>query len=214
MNELVGFTVEQTSRLTKLSPRQLMYWDKTGFFSPSVLDAEKRFFSRFYSFRQVVGLRTIALLRNTHGIPLQELRKVGRWLGERYESPWASLRLYVAGKRVFFIEPASDAVLTAREPSQQVFPIELLKVATDTEKAVEDMKSRQPDEVGQVSRKRNIANNQPVVAGTRIHTAAIWNLHKSGLSQAGILKEYPLLTKDDVQAAIAFERQQRSRKAG
>jgi len=39
------------------------YWDDTGFFSPTLIDEHRRrAFGRIYSFRDVVGLRTIALL--------------------------------------------------------------------------------------------------------------------------------------------------------
>ena len=87
MNSLVAFTAEQVSRLTGLSDHQLRYWDSTGFFRPSLADEPKRPYGRVYSFRDVVGLRAIAIIRNKHGIPLQELRKLGAWLEAHYDQP-------------------------------------------------------------------------------------------------------------------------------
>jgi DNA-binding transcriptional MerR regulator len=85
--------------LTGLSARQLRYWDETEFFSPALLDEYKRrAFGRIYSFRDVVGLRTIAILRNLHRIPLQELRRVGAWLKDNHDEPWSRLRFALEGR--------------------------------------------------------------------------------------------------------------------
>lgn len=84
MAELLAFTADHVARLTGLSNRQLRYWDQTGFFAPTHLDEHhRRAFGRIYSFRDVVGLRAISILRKTHKIPLQELRRVGEWLRGR-----------------------------------------------------------------------------------------------------------------------------------
>lgn len=88
MAELAAFTAEHVCRLTGLSSRQLRYWDRTDFFSPTLLDDHRRrAFGRIYSFRDVVGLGTTSILRNIHRVPLQELRRVGAWLKERHDAP-------------------------------------------------------------------------------------------------------------------------------
>src|SRR5947209_8547317 len=92
MAELLAFTTEHVCRLTGLSVGQVRYWDKTEFFSPTLVDGVRRAFSRIYSFRDVVGLRTIAMLRNKHHVPLQQLRRIGEWLHRHHETPWSSLR--------------------------------------------------------------------------------------------------------------------------
>src|SRR5438128_5134619 len=105
--ELLAFTADHVCSLTGLSKRQLRYWDATDFFSPTLADDEfgRRAFGRVYSFRDLVGLRTIAVLREQ--IPLQELRRVGQWLRAHSETPWSSLRLGVSGKTVTFQDPAT-----------------------------------------------------------------------------------------------------------
>lgn len=81
MSEVIAFTSEHVCRITGLSAGQLRYWDKTEFFSPPLVDHHsRRNFGRIYSFRDVVGLRTIAVLRKR--VPLSEVRKVGGWLAE------------------------------------------------------------------------------------------------------------------------------------
>lgn len=214
MPDLIGFTVDQAASITGLSVRQLRYWDKTAFFPPGFMGGSDRSGLRLYTFRDLVGLRALSELRKTHGISLQELRKTARGLAERHESPWASLTLYVAGSRVFFDDPESGVVLAGRPGGQSTMRFELKRVATDTQAAVDRMRSRSLDEIGKVRQKRNVAHNAPVVAGTRIPTAAIWDLHQSGLSTQAIIREYPSLTVSDVRAALSFERKRRTKKAG
>jgi uncharacterized protein (DUF433 family) len=213
MSEVVGFTAEQASRITGLSLRQLRYWDKTGFFSPSVIGTARRIYSHLYSFRNLVGLRTIALLRKKHRIPLQELRRVGSWLTEQHEAPWANLSLFVSGRHVFFEDPASGTVLDARTGKQSVFPIHLIKVASDTQKEVDRLKGRPQGEVGRIQKHRNVVHNQYVIAGTRVPVSAIWNLHIAGYKPERILSEYPFLLEEDVKSAIHFA-SARQKKAG
>src|SRR5438105_15922023 len=106
MSEIVAFTAEHVCRLTGLSRRQLRYWDTTGFFSPTdVPSTGGRIFARIYSFRDVVGLRAIAILRNSHHVPLQELRRVGAWLKQHHDSPWSGLRLGLSNRKVAFVHP-------------------------------------------------------------------------------------------------------------
>jgi uncharacterized protein (DUF433 family) len=204
MTDLFAFTADQASRVTGLSLRQLAYWDKTGFFSPSGVVAGSRAYSRLYSFRNLVGLKAIALLRNKHQIPLQELRRVGKWLADRHDSPWASLSLFVAGKRIYFEDPSSGLLLDAHSGTQTVLPIELTKVAAETQIEVERLRARQPGDVGRIGKHRLIAHNQAVVAGTRVPASAIWNLHSAGYGIHEILSEYPSLLEADVKSAIAF----------
>jgi len=214
MTELMAFTTEHVCRLTGLSKRQIRYWDDTGFFSPTLLDEHRqRAFGRIYSFRDIVGLRTIAILRNDHKVPLQELRRVGAWLQREHETPWSSLRFALKGRTVVFIDPASGAPTEPSGRGQTVLPIALLPIANEMGKAAERLRERQPDQIGKLERKRYVVHNAWVVAGTRIPTEAIWNFHEAGRSTKQIIAEYPRLTAEDVRAAIEFESGRRKRAA-
>jgi hypothetical protein len=92
-----------------------------------------------------VGLRTVGLLRNKHGIPLQTLRIVNDWLKKNYETPWSDLRFWVANKQVFFEDedPNSSALYTGRPPVQSVMAIQLREVARETDQAIERLRQRQ-----------------------------------------------------------------------
>jgi uncharacterized protein (DUF433 family) len=215
MNTIMAFTREQVRRLTGLSDAQLRYWDKTGFFSPQYADEERHgAFSRIYSYRDVVGLRAIAELRQR--VPLQQLRKVGEWLAGHYDEPWSSLTFYVSGRQVFFDEPETGEPVASRPSGHGAMRVEMTKVAHRVDTAVEELRRRGPDQIGKVTRNRYVVHNAPVLSGTRIPTAAVWDFYQAGYDIPAIMREYPTLTPEDVQAAIEYEcnHAQRRRTAG
>ncbi|HKV56407.1 MAG TPA: DUF433 domain-containing protein [Candidatus Binataceae bacterium] len=200
-----AFSAVHVCRVTGLSQRQLNYWDDTKFFSPYHASENRRSpFSRVYSFDDVVGLRTIAILRKDHKVPLQELRKVAEYLGKYHSKPWSGLVLYVAGKQVHFREPATGKIRKAGGP-QYVIAVTLRKIVDDVRARAETLRCRRPDQIGQVERNRNVVHNAWVLAGTRIPTKAIWRYHKAGYATDHIIREYPQLTKADVASAISHE---------
>lgn len=206
MSELAAFTADHVCRLTGLSARQLGYWDRTEFFSPTYLDGyRRRAFGRIYSFRDVVGLRTIALLRKHHKVPLQELRRVGAWLKERHSEPWSSLRFALLGRRVLFFEPNTGDAIEPRGHGQKVLPIALEPIANEMQSAAARLRERSRHQLGRLARNRYVVHNAWVIAGTRISTTAIWNFYKAGYSDEAIIAEFPRLTPEDVRAAIEFE---------
>ena len=215
MSELLAFTAEHVRHLTGISDRQLRYWDQTEFFTPTYVDENRhRPFRRVYSFRDVVGLRVIAVLRNRHKVPLQELRKVGEWLKRHHDSPWAELTFFVSGRHVFFEDPETGVRMGGRPLGQTVFPIAMEEVATEMRQAAERLRDRRPEQIGKVSRYRYVAHNAPVLAGTRIPTAAVWTFRKAGYSVDAIIKEYPRLMPGDIQAATRFEQRRQRKRAG
>ena len=209
--EILAFSADHVRRLTGLSSTQLRYWDDTEFFAPEYADGA-RAFGRVYSFRDVVGLRTIAVLRNERRISLQELRKVGATLRQHAQTPWSSLSLYVVGKGIFFRDPGSGAVLTASKGRQRAFEMDLESVARDVERDASALRQRRTDELGKIAKNRYVMHNAPVVAGTRIPTAAVWNLSAAGYTTAQIIAEYPRLTAADVVEALSFEKRLRDRR--
>lgn len=210
MSDIQAFTAEQVCRLTRLSPRQLAYWDKTEFFQPEYLSEYRtRAFGRIYSFRDVVGLRVIAILRNDHHVPLQELRRVGAWLQTHHQTPWSGLRLGLSGRKITFLDVSKGVFVEASESGQEVFEMNLELIASEMQQAASALRERGPDQIGQVVRNRFVVHNAYVVAGTRIPTLAIWNFHDAGYTVAQILAEYPRLTVPDVAAAIEFEKARR-----
>jgi uncharacterized protein (DUF433 family) len=208
MTTILAFTAEQVANLTGLSIRQLRYWDTTDFFHPSFRDEVGKPFGRIYSFRDVVSLRVLSLLRNTYDVSLQELRKVQNWLADQPEATWGSGKFYVSGQRVYFYDPRTELIHQGKQPQQTVTPIELKEVVADTDERAKRLRERDSNDIGKVLRNRYISHNAPVLSGTRIRTSAIWDFHEAGYSVEEIIAEYPRLTKEDVKAAIRFEARQ------
>jgi uncharacterized protein (DUF433 family)/DNA-binding transcriptional MerR regulator len=212
MFPLTAFTTDTVARITGLSVHQLQRWDRTGFFVPSFADPERRRpYSRVYSFEDLVGLRTIAKLRE-QGVSFPALKRVRAFFTahaspSRTNKDWANRRFYVVGPHVYFTH--EDAVIAAKPLGQQIEPriLELGPIVNDVAAAVHRLPDRGPDQVGEVSRDRLILGGAPVIAGTRIATATIARFARHGYDTAAILAEYPRLRADDIDAAIAFERQ-------
>jgi uncharacterized protein (DUF433 family) len=197
-------------RLTGLSHRQLSYWDDTGFFSPQFAFQNRQSpFSRVYSFQDVIGLRTIAILRKRYHISLQELRKVAKGLSEYHERPWSELTLYVVRKQVYFKEPDTESVRAAL--SGQYTHLRLKSIIEDLTLEASKLKQRSQNQFGRIERHRYVVHNAWVIAGTRIPTRAIWRFHEAGYRHAQIMREYPILTERDIDAAIHHEQKQAKR---
>jgi len=100
---IAAFSEDQVSRLTRLRKGRLRYWERTGFFVPSYLNwAGTRNGIRIYSFRDIVALRTLEMLRVQNNVPLQHLRKVAERLSELGMDAWAGTTLWVLNRHVHF----------------------------------------------------------------------------------------------------------------
>ena len=206
---LLAFNVEQVHRLTGLSERQIRYWAKKEFYTPEYSNEDRRAFGRVYSFQDLVYLRTIALLRNTHKVPIKQLRRVHEWLDNHPSETWASLKFHVVGRELIFEDRDLKLWLSARCPSQAAIPIHLDAVISNARVDASALRDRSPEEIGSISRHRLVSHNAPVLAGTRIRTSAIWKFHEAGYTDQQILDQYPRLEPADIEAALQYERQQR-----
>ncbi|HXM72295.1 MAG TPA: DUF433 domain-containing protein [Candidatus Dormibacteraeota bacterium] len=200
------YSPDQVRRLTGLSARQLSYWDKTGFFQPALPNDDGERFGRVYSFQDLVGLRVIALMRQR--VPLQELRRVGAWLDEHRDS-WAGRQFWIRGRRVYWDDDIGQRVGT-RQPQQVEMRIEMDAVSQDMRAAIAAFRKRDPAQVGQLERRRYTVGNDQVIAGTRIPTRAIWQMHRAGYSRKAIRTEFPRLTDRDIAAALESEEHRRA----
>lgn len=212
MTVVMAFTVEQAARVAGVSERRVRYWDETGILSPSLAHEKPRTpYGRIYSFRDLVGLRTLADLRDRFNVPLQTLRAVGQRLRCHHETPWSELRFVVDGNHLYFRDPELCMLVSAIEPGQIVLPfnLDLTEVARETERRARELVRRSETDLGEIVTNRYVMGNRPVLAGTRIPTTAIWDFHIAGYDTDQIIKEYPRLTRIDVERAIAFEEQRR-----
>lgn len=200
------FTADQVCTLCGVSPRQLAHWDDTGFFKPKYADKKRHAFNRIYSFRDVVGLRTVGLLRNKYKVPLTpDLRQISEELKKTPDADWSTLVFYrdPIGK-IYFVHPGTGELVGTRPHGQRPL-FKMSEIIRKVEQNLERMNRRKPRQIGKIDRNRFIAQNADVIAGTRIPTAAIYRLHKAGFNADAIIREYPRLTIADVEAAIQNE---------
>lgn len=203
-NVVFGFSADNVIRLTGLTKGQLAYWDKMGFFPPQYAsDNRKSPYSRIYSFRDVVGLRTLSLLRNKYDVSFQRLRKFAERLAEYEPALWAESQVYMFGREFYVGRPESEI---AENSEGQLAPVIFLKnVIGEVERGMNELKQRKPQQIGKISRNRFVARNAATIDGTRIPVATIKRYHEAGFSNAEILREYPSLTEDDITAALTYE---------
>lgn len=198
---VAAFSADQVVKLTGLTMRQLAYWDDTGFFKPQYASENRRSpYSRIYSFSDIVGLRTISLLKNGYNVSMNHLKETAEKLSRYTKRPWSDVKLAVWNREVTWIDP--DTGKPASVISGQFILFELIDVIDDMKQKTESLRTRSNDEIGKIVRKRNIAHNRPVFAGTRIPVAAVLNFAEAGYNIDDILKEYPTLTKEDIEVAM------------
>jgi uncharacterized protein (DUF433 family) len=199
-----AFSLEQVERLTGITRRQLVYWDRTRFFIPSLADENRRTpNSRIYSFRDVACLKVLNTIRNEIRVPLPHLREVKEKLAHLGEDMWARTTLYVLNRRVVFDHPETEQKEEVVS-GQAILQIPLRVVQSDMEKAVKSLLARDPDTVGRIEKNRGIASSEPVVAGTRIPVRAVKAFKKAGYSIRQIREQYPSLTDEDIKAALSY----------
>jgi uncharacterized protein (DUF433 family) len=200
-----AFTEDHVERLTGISQRQLRYWDRTGFFAPSLAYEDRRSpYSRLYSFRDIVSLKIVSALRNEANVPLPHLREVKEKLAHLGDDVWAKTTLYVLNRRVIFDSPGNRDRKEEVVSGQVMLQIPLKVVSGSMEEAVRALRKRDDAAIGKIERRKNIAHNQAVIAGTRIPVRSIKAFAEAGYTTKQIQKEYPTLTAEDIKAALAF----------
>lgn len=195
---LAAFSIDHASRVTGISKSRLAQWDKKGFFSPEYLEDYDRgnAYARVYSFTDLVGLRTIAILVDDYKISIRELAATYPELAKNVQRPWANTQLAVWKKKVVW-----DLQSLPRDRHGQYVGnhIELKSVASEVAAKAEELRRRSQDLVGATEKHRYVARNAEVVAGTRIPVSTIRSFIDAGFSDTAIISEYPTLTKGDVE---------------
>lgn len=205
-NQVSGlFSEAQVSRLTGLSVRQLRLWAKSDFFRATIDPRRDPAYTiALYDFRELACLRVIGLLRKKHGVSLQELRRTKERLSHMGPDIWARTTLYVLRKRVVIVNPQTGNREEVTS-GQGVLSIPLRVVTGELEKEARLLRDRDPASIGLIEQKRGLANNRPVIAGTRVLVTTILSWLEEGFDHAEILKQFPVLTEKDISAVIDFK---------
>lgn len=202
---IAAFSEEHTERLTGITKSQLRYWDRTDFYSPTFGGEDwDSSIGRVYSFKDIVSLRVINVLRNQYKVSLPHLREVGEKLSAKFTDKWTGVRLFVSKKKkVAWDEPGT------RKPQeivsgQYVLAVEVDAIVSNIKKDIKSLNKRDDSDVGRIEKVRTVNHNDAVVAGTRIRVRAIRRFREAGYTPKQIVKEYPDLTERDVLAALEY----------
>ena len=196
------FGADHVQRLTGLSAFQLREWDRAGFFAPQYAYENRRVAAgRVYSFQDLVGLRTLAVLSKTHRIRLPELKKTAKSLSQWSRTPWSSLTLYVLNREVHFQNPVTGDIEGAIT-GQLAVAIPLEDVMADMRAEADRLAKRPRETIGNLDRRKFRMHNAWCVAGTRIPVSAIYNFTDAGYGPKQIVEQYPDLTAKDIKAAL------------
>lgn len=203
---IAAFSEEHAQRLTGISQSQLRYWDRSKFFLPSFPGGDwSSSFGRVYSFKDIVALRVLNVLRNQYDVPLQHLRVVSEKLSHLASERWTGVSLYVLRKRVIWKEPGTELPQEIVTGQYVVPSIVLDVVVSDTQQAIQStLNARGKEQLGRVEKSRFVNHNDAVLSGTRIRVSAIKRFSEAGYTVDQILKEYPDLTKTDVASALGY----------
>lgn len=200
MEDTLAFPDKRAAELAGISMKQLRHWEKTGLVVPSVREQiSPRNTVRLYSFRDLLELLVVAELRHRPGISLQHIRRlVAHLRGRDFEAPLSELKFATRGSEIYINYPdggwSGDPY-----PDQLIYrqAIALDEVAAKIDRAT----GRDPAAAGQVTSRRGVHRGHPVFAGTRIPVAAVQRYLEAGYDTTAILREYPSLTKDDIDTA-------------
>jgi uncharacterized protein (DUF433 family) len=202
----MAFTTDQVARLAGVSRGRLRYWETTGTFQPTYVEApDTGPYRRIYSFQDLVNLRAMARLRVDFSVPLHELRNVTHYLRKHQETPWSELAVRVYGNHLVFRDPDSGQWMTADPMGQMTFELAFEDVRNESERDARALLRRPQSQYGTIARNRNVMSNRWVFAGTRIPVDAVLAFHHQGYGRDRILTEYPSLVDEDIDAALVFE---------
>lgn len=194
---LRAFSVDHAAKITELTKARLTRWDRLGFFSPELADPEDSGnpYGRVYSYTDLVGLRTLAVLADKHRMSLKELRKAHDVLATHVNKPWSEMQLSVLNRKIVY-----DLGGAPRDTEGQLAGnhVPLLTIASEVARRAEALRKRDNDQIGVFERHKFIAHNARVLAGTRIPVSAVESFIEAGYSDRAIVAEYPTLTKFDV----------------
>lgn len=213
--EQAVFTADQTIRLTGITRRQLEYWMRTDLVRADIASGNGRGSVRLFTFQNLLEIRVAAWLRDQ--LSLQLIRKIIGHLREQKEHPLAELQFAVIEKEGSRGISQHRHVIVQRPDGtwekwtgQQMLKVRvpIRRFSGELAKAAEKDRSM-TRKVGHVQTRRGALGSAPVLAGTRIPTAAVWRLHEAGYSTQRILENYPGLQRADITAALKEERRRR-----
>lgn len=188
------------SALSGATLSQLAHWRR----QPPLFEPEYRDSTRvFYSFRDVVALRSLVYLREAEGLSLQKIRRSihnARRLGK--EEHLSEYKFVAVGDTVVLVHGA-EAIDILKKPGNHV-------VATlvdifgrfESQRTGEVLPLKTP--IRGVSIDADVCSGYPVVAGTRVRYDQVSSLITDGVPPEEIREFYPSVSADAARGAKEF----------
>ncbi|MCK5286220.1 MAG: MerR family transcriptional regulator [Thermodesulfovibrionia bacterium] len=123
----MNFKTKTASKITRLSIRQIDYWDRTHFIKPSVHEASGYGSMRLYSFNDLVQLKLAKTLLDK-GVSLQKIRKAIIYLRKNMsevKKPLLEIRFLTDGETIFVLTKNQKKIIDTLKSGQLVFSIAL-----------------------------------------------------------------------------------------
>ena len=185
-----------TAALTGATIRQLRHWRNTRLLEPEYSTGTRV----FYSYRDIVALRTFVYLRETHS--LQKIRKAITGLRSLGQPGHLSrYRLVSQGSTIVLTEDAEDVDLL-NKPGQTLARFDDIARPFDTRDGVRIRDLAQP--TAHISIDPETQGGHPVIAGTRVPFEAVASLVADGVPAEDIKLFYPTVTTAAARSAVEF----------
>ncbi len=128
----------EVCKIINLTYRQLDYYDRTDFVTPSINNGKGYGSRRMYSFSDLLKLKVIKKLLEA-GVSLQKIRKAKRYLeenGNNHDNSFLKVTLISDGNSVYACS-SDKAIIDTLKSGQGVFGIALGKVYEDLKGDIE-----------------------------------------------------------------------------
>jgi uncharacterized protein (DUF433 family) len=204
---------DRAARIAGISRQRLYYWERTKLITPTHRKRlSSRVIVRLYDLQRLTELKVAAQLVVGHGVTVQSLRPLLKYLRARYEAPLATLRYAVQNRKVFYF--ADGTWSPGLDPGQMMFEdlLHLEKIRASVRR--EAQHKRGSEQVGHVVKVRGVQGSAPVFEGTRVPLASVWEFLDDAESMSKILAAYPDLEVGDVRKAERMRQAAKLLRAG
>ena len=200
-------------RITRLTRRQLEYWDQIGLVRPSVAGhSEGGRLPRLYSFTDLLKLKVAAEMRRRHVLPGEIKARIEELQDRGIDDPLLTLRIVGdpsgARGRAFWIHPNTKRLMSWKSVDQEAdtYDLPIQDLRTGLVQTIRQLTRRRP---GSPEKVRGVQGSTFVVKGTRVPTRKVFDLVTEGWSTREVVEALPRLTERDVSRAVSFEERRR-----
>lgn len=202
----MAYSAAMAAALSGNTQRQLAYWRaRSGDREPLLLPEYAEGRRAWYSFQDVLALRTVAFLRTE--VSLQKIRRAVSTLRDLGNREHLATYQLVGGEStvVWVVEGGEEFVDLVRQPGQQVMA-QMSDVLRPFINRVDQQVLDLFEPLEQVRVNPEVLSGHPVVAGTRIPVELIAGLVDDGLEPAKVAEYYPGVSADAARDAVSFAR--------